>query len=93
MVGDRNSLDMAAPGRRLAAPAQALAAVDSQVERPDRDTDMAPVYDKARLPAERVDNPGHMLGAEDRAHMVDRAGRVDTVDMAPEVWRHQARPR
>ena len=87
---------MAGPARRLAALAQAHAEVAPQVERPDRDTDMAPVYDKARLPAERVDNPGHMLGAEDRAHMVNRAGRVDTVDtvdMAPEVWRHQARPR
>ena len=87
MVGGRDSLDMADPARRLAALAQAPAAVAPRVERPGRDMDRAPERDTERLPAGQVDNPVHTLGVVDRA---DRARKSDTADKASEVLRRLA---
>jgi len=81
---------MADPARRLAALAQAPAAVAPRVERPGRDMDRAPERDTARLPAGQVDNPVHTLGVVDRADRARKADTADTAGKAPEVWRRLA---
>ena len=82
MVVGKDSLDRAGPARRLAAPAQARAAVAPRAERTGTGTDRAPERDTARLLAAQADIPAHTPGMADRARM---AGRLDRVTA---IWRH-----